>query len=68
MLSCKSSSGFADKPLFEQPTDEAGFEPIQTTAARSLDEGSTLVGRIARSPAPFGVGATRKDLASRTTR
>jgi transposase len=31
-------------------------------------EGSTLVGRFARSPAPFIVGDTRKDLASRASR
>ena len=31
-------------------------------------EGSTLVGRVALSPAPFVVGETRKDLASHTTR
>ncbi len=31
-------------------------------------EGSTLVGRVALSPAPFVVGETRKDLASRAPR
>ena len=31
-------------------------------------EGSTLVGRVARSPVPFVVGEPRKDLASRATR
>jgi transposase len=31
-------------------------------------EGSTLVGRVALSPAPFVVGQTQKDLASRATR
>jgi hypothetical protein len=31
-------------------------------------EGSTLVGRVALSPAPVVVGETRKDLASRATR
>lgn len=31
-------------------------------------EGSPLVGRVARSPAPFVVGETRKDLAAHTTR
>jgi transposase len=31
-------------------------------------EGSTLVGRIALSPAPFSVGEMQKDLASRAHR
>jgi transposase len=31
-------------------------------------EGSTLVGRLARSPAPFIVGETRKDLAAHARR
>jgi transposase len=49
---------------------EASERRVQLTMSelQLFLEGSTLVGRVALSPAPFVVGETRKDLASRASR